>query len=81
MKGGDVLRVQLHCHSTTHSFSPLPLLSSLLSGAKVKTKHLGYWKKVKGFGECAKQHTFYQQSRGGEAGTPNTTVQVITRAD
>ena len=27
-------------------------------GAKVKTKHLGYWKKVKGFGECARDYTF-----------------------
>ena len=24
----------------------------------MKTKHLGYWKKVKGFGECAKNFTF-----------------------
>lgn len=29
----------------------------------MKTKHLGYWKKVKGFGECARDYLF-DTSRG-----------------
>ena len=35
-----------------------PPYDVLYTGARVKTKHLGYWKKVKGFGECAKNFTF-----------------------
>ena len=39
--------------------SPLCLTPSYrILGAKAKTKHLGYWKKVKGFGECARDYTF-----------------------
>ncbi len=36
-----------------------------LKGAKVKTKHLGYWRKIRGFGECAQDYVFDQgEGRG-----------------
>ena len=37
-------------------------MNEKLKGAKVKTKHLGYWKKVKGFGEPARDYKFQDES-------------------
>jgi hypothetical protein len=36
----------------------LDLMNDRLKGARVKTKHLGYWQKVKGFGASARDYKF-----------------------
>jgi hypothetical protein len=56
--------------NTTPSLTPNPPYPMSHTGAKVKTKHLGYWKKVKGFGECAKTFMF------SEGKDPNVKISV-----
>ena len=47
----------------------LDRMNEVLKGARVKTKHLSHWKKVKGFGECARDYKFDKNK--GKGGAPD----------